>query len=113
LLAPHVQQPKIEVSLRPVGIDALGGDELCHGADKGGLLLRRQRQHVGSGHRARRFDADTSNRIAEQSSRCLNHGARRQSSRRDSERRRSDERIRIADRRLYRALRGRGDIRRQ
>jgi hypothetical protein len=43
LSAPQIQQPEIEVSLRPVGVDHLGVDELRSGLDEGGLLLRRQR----------------------------------------------------------------------
>ena len=77
LPAPQIQQPKIEVSLRPVGIDHLGGNELGGGLDEGSLLLRRQRQKVGSGQGPRRFDADGANRIGEERCRRMNDARRR------------------------------------
>jgi hypothetical protein len=47
------------MSLRPVGID-----EFLGGADKGGLLLRRQGQQIGSGQCPRRLDPHRADRIA-------------------------------------------------
>ena len=40
----QIQQPEIEVHLRPVGVHHLGGEKLRGGLDQGGLLLRRQPQ---------------------------------------------------------------------
>ena len=106
LPATHVQQPEIEMSLRPLGIDHLGGDEFRGGLDQGGLLLRRQRQQVGSGQCPRRFDAHGSNRVAEQRSEC--HAAdRRRRGWQGARRRGPDERARIGDRCLNRRFRGR------
>ena len=65
------------MSLRPVGIDHLAGDELRGRLGQSGLLIRRQRQQVGSGQHPRGLDADGSNGIAEQRSRSLGDGARR------------------------------------
>ena len=59
------------MGLRPLGIDHFSGDEFRGGLDQGSLLLRRQRQQVGSGQCPRRFDADGSNRVAEERSQCF------------------------------------------
>ena len=98
--------------LRPVGIDLLGGDELGGGRDQSSLLLRRQRQEIGSGQRPRRFDTDGANRVTEERSDCLNH-CRRRRGRQGARRRHPDERAGIGERRLDRRLGGGCHIRRQ
>jgi hypothetical protein len=57
--------------LGPVRIYCLGSDELRGSFDEGGLLLRCQRQQVGSGESPRRLDANRANRIVEQAGRQL------------------------------------------
>jgi hypothetical protein len=64
------------VSLRPVGIDHLVGNQFGRGLDQRGLLLWCQRQEVGSGQCSGRFDADGTNRIAEQWHRCFDKARR-------------------------------------
>ena len=74
------------MSLRPVGINDLGRDELCRGLDKGGLLLRRKRQEIGPGQCPRRLDAHGPERIAEQRCGRIKNQAWRRSARQSARR---------------------------